>query len=187
MKTCSKCGTEKPLDEFHRDARKADGVRATCKACYRSRGICSIDGCSKAIHSAGMCAMHYHRDLRHGDVNHRREFSRSPLADRLAGKYQIDPTTGCWNWTACTDKHGYGQIALGGKHGGQALAHRVSYELHVGQIPDGMMVLHSCDNPACINPAHLRIGTQIDNMADMASRDRGNQWGHKTRKEHTCA
>lgn len=187
MKPCSKCGAEKPLSEFHRDASKPDGVRSTCKVCSRNKGPCSVDGCEKQIHSRGMCAMHYHRDLRHGDINHQRMFERQEIADRFAGKYTADEKTGCWNWTACKDKNGYGHIALGGKHGGHVLAHRVSYEANVGPIPDGMMVLHSCDNPACVNPAHLRVGTQFDNMADMAARGRGNQWGHKTRREHTCA
>jgi hypothetical protein len=52
------------------------------------------------------------------------------------------------------------------------LAHRFSYEMHVGPIPDGMMVLHSCDNSRCVNPAHLSIGTQTENMLDMHKRNR---------------
>ena len=104
---------------------------------------------------------------------------RRPITERFSEKYQIDPRTGCWNWTACKDKHGYGHISLGGKHGGHALAHRVSYEIHVGQIPDGMGMLHSCDNPACVNPRHLRPGTQVDNVRDMEARQRGNNYGKR--------
>ena len=115
---------------------------------------------------------------------------RRPITERFSEKYQIDPRTGCWNWTACKDKHGYGHISLGGKHGGHALAHRVSYEIHVGQIPDGIGMLHSCDNPACVKPDHLILGTHTENMRDCVSRGRknpafGDRHGSKTHPEST--
>lgn len=75
----------------------------------------------------------------------------------------------CWEWIAGKNPSGYGKIQMKGDAVG---AHRVSYELHHGAIPEGLMVLHSCDNPACVNPAHLRVGTPLDNMQDKMMRGR---------------
>ena len=69
----------------------------------------------------------------------------------------------CWLWTACINSHGYGQFGLNGK---VHRAHRVSYTLCNADIPDGLFVRHTCHNPLCVNPAHLIVGTQQDNMDD---------------------
>jgi hypothetical protein len=71
----------------------------------------------------------------------------------------------CWEWQGYVDKLGYGRL-------GKKRAHRMSYEKHKGPIPAGLMVCHSCDNRKCINPEHLWIGTQTDNMRDMAAKGR---------------
>lgn len=77
----------------------------------------------------------------------------------------------CWLWTGGLNRPGgYGRI--GTHRGGQKLAHRVAYELTHGAIPDGMSVMHSCDQPRCCNPAHLSLGTHADNMRDMARKGR---------------
>ncbi len=76
----------------------------------------------------------------------------------------------CWNWLAFRDKSGYGTTYWRGKRG--LKAHRVAYALIHGSIPDGLFVLHSCDNPSCCNPKHLYLGTHADNMADMVSKNR---------------
>jgi hypothetical protein len=70
---------------------------------------------------------------------------------------------------------GYAWLGRGGKYGGNFLAHRVSYELHKGPIPEGLCVLHSCDTPACVNPDHLRAGTLSENIQDCIKRNRRNE------------
>lgn len=69
----------------------------------------------------------------------------------------------CWTWTGYRDKDGYGKLRDGKTNKG---AHRISYEMHVGEVHDGHFVLHNCNNPACVNPAHLRLGDHLENMAD---------------------
>lgn len=90
------------------------------------------------------------------------------LADRF-WKYAVVGMD-CWGWAASTAPKGYGCLGLGGGRVGRA--HRVSYELHYGPIPDGLHVLHTCDNPGCVNPAHLRLGTNADNVADRQAKGR---------------
>lgn len=92
----------------------------------------------------------------------------APLSERLSVRYTIS-ATGCWEWNAYLDHSGYGVINVDGKiiH-----AHRASYLTFVGKIPDGMMVLHRCDNPPCIRPDHLFIGTAADNKNDEIQKGR---------------
>jgi HNH endonuclease len=84
---------------------------------------------------------------------------------------------GCWSWSGPIQKpFGYGILNVqetGRRHPKRIRAHRFSYELHFGAIADGVWVLHHCDNPPCVRPEHLFLGTQIDNMRDMALKSRG--------------
>lgn len=82
---------------------------------------------------------------------------------------KVDTTGDCWIWTGRIDGHGYGAVIVG-KHGKGA--HRLSWVLHRGPIPKGMCVLHKCDNPPCVNPDHLFIGTIRDNVHDMCRKGR---------------
>jgi len=84
-------------------------------------------------------------------------------------KYVIDDRN-CWNWIGSKDRDGYG--VFGHHRNKQLRAHRASYGLYVGEIPNGMMVCHFCDNPSCINPKHLFVGTAKDNTQDMIRKQR---------------
>lgn len=80
------------------------------------------------------------------------------------------PECGCWIWLGHLDGKGYGQFVRNGKRIG---AHRAAWEDHNGQpIPEGAMVCHSCDTPSCVNPDHLFLGSQLDNMRDAAAKKR---------------
>ena len=92
-----------------------------------------------------------------------------PAEDRFHKKYVVDVETGCWEWSGTTGTFGYGAFSI---NNGTMKAHRYSYELHYGSIPKGMKVCHTCDNPSCVNPEHLFLGTQSDNMKDMLNKDR---------------
>ena len=96
------------------------------------------------------------------------------LAERFWGKVAFlgAGPDDCWEWRAAKDSYGYGEISKGAHGSGILRAHRVSWELTNGPIPKGMCILHHCDNPACVNPAHLFLGTIEDNNHDMASKGR---------------
>lgn len=93
-------------------------------------------------------------------------------------RYIPEPNSGCWLWIGSLSTSGYGRMTIGQR---QIQAHRFSFEAHNGNIPDGLEVLHKCDNPMCVNPDHLRAGTHKDNMRDMYAKGRG---GKKLTPEH---
>ena len=108
---------------------------------------------------------------------------------------KVKKTRSCWEWTACKDINGYGKYRIDNK---LKYAHRVSYNLYKGKIKKGHCIMHKCDNPSCVNPDHLLVGTQKDNILDMHKKLRGKNVladrnkkkthcinGHKFNKENT--
>jgi hypothetical protein len=81
----------------------------------------------------------------------------------------------CWQWTAAKDRKGYGLFQLGTREKSMVRsAHRIAWKLTYGELPEGLCVLHKCDHPSCVNPAHLFLGTIRDNNADCKSKQRNN-------------
>ena len=93
------------------------------------------------------------------------------LINKLLQNVMILPS-GCWFWTAYKDRAGYGTVRVGSK---KRKAHRVMHEQIKGEIPAGLLVCHSCDNPSCVNPAHLWVGSSSENILDAVAKGR---WTH---------
>lgn len=95
-----------------------------------------------------------------------------PLAERFWEK--VRKSDGCWEWTGSRNAAGYGKLSEGAAGSPRLRAHRVSWELANGPVPAGLWVLHRCDNPPCVRPDHLWLGTRLDNMQDCARKGRIN-------------
>jgi hypothetical protein len=111
--------------------------------------------------------------------------SETPLAVRFWKHVARRSPGECWDWSGALFRNGYGKIhkiELGRTR--TLLTHRVAWTLEHGLIPDGMHVLHRCDRPSCVNPGHLFLGTQADNVADMIQKGRGNWPGPSSERAH---
>ena len=136
---------------------------------------CSVEGCVGKPTARGWCGKHYARWRIHGDPLVRLVPTRDMTPEERLRFYGWTVTeSGCWEFSGSRGRHGYGQLRIDGHKVG---AHRVAYEAWVEPVPEGLHVLHSCNNRACINPAHLRVGNHVENMADLAASGRSrNQW-----------
>lgn len=163
----------------------ANRERIAAKRAARRAGLgesvrrCSIPGCDGIYDSHGMCGKHYMAFLRNGDptlVVQVQHHGKTP-AERLAIRTIRGP--GCWEWTGAKNRKGYGLIRVDDR---LILAHRLSYELERGEIPQGLNALHHCDNPACVRVSHLFLGTPADNNADMKAKGR-HSWPAKGKRK----
>lgn len=103
------------------------------------------------------------------------EGSEEMTAEELFERTMPEPNTGCWIWIGARNDDGYGHVRSAGAVVG---AHRLAWETFVGEIPDGLCILHRCDCPPCVNPAHLYPDTQLENIRDRDSKGRN---GHKSK------
>lgn len=130
---------------------------------------CSVEGCNSESRAKGMCQKHYRRNKKHGMTSQIKK-SRGPLKDRFWSYVEKKSEHECWEWNGCIGKNGYGRTHENGRP--DLRAHRVSYEITKGDIPNGLIVMHTCDNRKCVNPDHLVLGTHKENMHDMISKGR---------------
>ncbi len=133
------------------------------------RVVCTVADCQTLAVARGLCGMHYQRWRKRGDV-------AAPLIETVEARfsrfYYVNTETGCWEWTGGHSRFGYGCFRYKER---QQPAHRVAWELANGPIPTGLLVLHDCphgDNPRCVKPDHLFLGTQKDNLEDMTAKGR---------------
>lgn len=139
---------------------------------------CSVLGCTASTWAGGMCSRHYNR-LRATGTTDDGPSARGSLAERFWRRIEKRGPDDCWLWTGKSRLKGYGYIGIGGKFGRHELSHRVAWTLTHGPISEdgpgyhGYVVMHTCDNRLCCNPAHLRLATQAENVADMHAKARG--------------
>lgn len=105
------------------------------------------------------------------------------MKERFESHVHLIPFTTCHIFES-ESSGGYGQISVNSK---MEMSHRVAYELYVGEIPEGLHILHSCDEPACVNPDHLRVGTQQENIDDRTNKDRAAKGENNGRSKLTEA
>jgi hypothetical protein len=126
---------------------------------------CSYDGCDKPLRALGLCNQHWKQQASGQQL--RPLFRSMTFEERFRSRLKTMPS-GCIEWTGARSG-GYGMVKFLGR---SVLAHRVAFGLAGGLLNDAVLVLHSCDNPPCCNPAHLRSGTSEDNASDRESRKR---------------
>lgn len=134
--------------------------------------VCSIEGCGGVTRKFGFCNKHVLR-LKQTGTTEPSALSHASLLDRFWRQVDRRSDDKCWLWLGSTKGKGYGRIGAGGKGGKYLGAHRLSCEIAHGPPPfERAMALHSCDNPSCVNPAHLRWGTGSENIKEAFDKSR---------------
>lgn len=128
--------------------------------------LCEINECGGTHYAHGICNKHYQEALRES-----RKAIKPTTEERFWAKVQKAPGDDCWLWTAHKDPIGRGRFNMGR----EMFASRASWTLANGEIPEGMCICHRCDNPSCVRPDHLFLGTHQENMRDRDAKGRGNQ------------
>lgn len=151
----------------------------------RPKPICSVNECDRAAKVKGMCNRHYENQRKYGQAIPEKDL---PLAERMQRTGWTVTPGGCWEWNGKRNEHGYGIVNAVRQGYDGARAHRVMYELTFGPLDLDVVVRHDCDNPPCVNPEHLRTGSQWDNTDDMVSRGRSGQLyenrGNRCKNDH---
>lgn len=135
----------------------------------RNPGPCAVDGCERrGPFRRGYCGRHYARFRLTGSVE-AVKWGRDPARVRFYDRIEMVPESGCWIWTGTVNPKGYGYLRLNGVG---TFAHRLSWQLHRGEVPADLCVCHKCDVPSCCNPNHLFLGTRGDNNHDTKKKGR---------------
>lgn len=138
--------------------RRRTGYRRGHNPQPQTRGICTIEGCSRPHAARGLCRMHYTRHRKHGDVTR----GKTTASERFWAK--VEKTSGCWYWRGAVAGR-YGRFWVGStRSDGRLLqAHRFAYELLIGPIPPELTIDHLCLNKLCVNPDHMEPVTGAEN------------------------
>lgn len=130
---------------------------------------CSVLNCASKVVGRGLCSKHYQRFMKYGDPLAGKK-NHASLEERFWRN--VEKTDTCWFWKGTKARNAYGIIQTGGKGAKSVTVHRLSYVMHHGEIPDDHVVMHSCDNPSCVNPDHLSVGTYQENALDTIQKGR---------------
>lgn len=177
---CEKASAHKGMCRYHRTRWRmgkigwADGVEPRPNSEF---SICKDDECKDRADTAGYCYKHYAFYRRRGrGANRLRAPASLSIPDRLDWIGWTVTSSGCWEWSGPRNDAGYGTF----RHQGRSLrAHRANWERWNGPIPEGLHLMHSCDNPPCVNPSHLSPGTRSENSRDSHVKNRAITHGKK--------
>lgn len=175
QRICSIDGCEKPAKQrgwcgMHYERWRTSGdVGEVAPRFARQSGPCSVEWCEKPARTKGFCGGHYSNLKQQGHAVAVRDL---PLDERLKIVGWDVTASGCWEWRGQKSEKGYGVFNAHRLGYVYARAHRAMWEMRNGLIPDGLVIRHRCDNPPCVNPDHLDVGTVAQNQADMVERGR---------------